>query len=198
MALFGPQTGGEQVNLQSGSPEYQQAITGQTQRQLAPIYRQALRQTRGNLQSRGLTDSGIALDAERGLQQNFLGQMADTATRAATGGADVAEQNRRRLQERGWQTEDRDMALAAEREAMNRREEMMGAQTWADLLGGAAGAAGTALGGPLAGWLFGQGGKAAGGAMAPRSTAQRPYNVPGVGSTDIGTLDPTLAAYAGY
>lgn len=194
MALFEPATGGEAVNLKSGSPEYQAAILQNTQRSLKPLYQNALRNTRANIASRGLTDSGIALDSERNLQQGYLGQMADAATKAATGGADLAEENRRRLENRGWAVEDRDLALAQAREQMDRQEKMAGAQTWADLLGGAAMAGGTALGGPLAGWLAGTATKGAGSAMA-RAATPRPYGVSGVGDVSAGKLDPSLAAY---
>jgi hypothetical protein len=198
MAVFGAPTGAEKVNLQSGSPEYQQAIMGQAQRQLAPVYRNAMRQQRSNLQSRGLSDSGIAIGAEQALSQDFAGQLSDIAARAATGGADLAERNRQRLEERGWQVQDRDLALQAEKDAMDRRERMAGSQIWADLIGGAAGAAGSLAGGPLYGLLAGPAAGAAGGAgaaMASQAAKPKPYGVAGLGSTSVGRMDPTLAAY---
>lgn len=190
MALFDAQTGGEKTNLTSGSPEYQSAIMDQTQRSLKPAYQAALQQTRQNFSNRGLMDSGIGLQGELGLQQDYLGKLANTATQAATRGADVGEENRRRLEQRSWAVEDRDKQLAYLKEQADRAEAAAGADRWAGLIGGAAGAAGSALGGPLGGLLAG----GVANTIAPRGQATpRAGNSLGV-DTSL-TMDPSLAAY---
>lgn len=153
MALFDASTGGEKVNLTSGSPEYQSAIMEQTQRSLKPAYQAALKQTRQNFSNRGLMDSGIGLEGELGLQQDYLGKLASASTQAATRGADVGEENRRRLEQRSWAVEDRDKQLAMLKDQADRAESAAGADRWAGLIGGAAGALGSAVGGPLGGLL---------------------------------------------
>lgn len=206
MGLFDAPTGGEAVNLTSGSPEYQNAIMGNVQRQLKPAYQQALQQTRQNMSSRGLLDSGLGAQAELGLQQGYLNKAADVATQAATQGADVTEQNRRAQQQREWAVQDRDIQLAELRDQAHRAEEQAGADRWANLLGGAAGAAGTlvgtAVGGPLGGWLGGMLGNSTKGKQtptAPSSTApvSGPYNT-GLGNQSSSLNSMNDMSYWGY
>lgn len=192
MALFDASTGGEKVNLTSGSPEYQSAIMEQTQRSLKPAYQAALKQTRQNFSNRGLMDSGIGLEGELGLQQDYLGKLASASTQAATRGADVGEENRRRLEQRSWAVEDRDKQLAMLKDQADRAEAQAGADRWAGLIGGAAGAAGTMIGGPL-------GGMVAGGLtsqlLKPKGEATPSASSGGLGVDTSMSMDPALAAY---
>lgn len=141
--MFGAPTGvGPATPLSSGSPEYQQAIVQNTQKQLAPMYRQALQ---GNLQSmagRGMLDSGAAIAARMGTQQDYLRQMGDVATKAATQGADVALQNQRAAQQHQWDVENQQRQQAFQREMADREQQAAGQQAWSNLIGGTLGGVG--------------------------------------------------------
>lgn len=153
--LFDAPTGGSAVNLQSGSPAYQDAIVQGAQRSLKPSYNNALKRTRQDFSGRGLLDSGLDAQAEMGLQEDYLGKLGDVATGAATKGADLAEHNRQREEERGWQTQDRDKEIERLNSIANQGRDDANANMWSNLIGGVAGAAGTALAGPLGGALVG-------------------------------------------
>jgi hypothetical protein len=151
--MFDAPTGGGLTPITSGSPEYQKAIVGNTQASLKPAYTSALNRLRQSYASRGLLDSGLGAAAEMGMSQNYLGQIGDVANRAAIGGADLAENNRQRLEQRGWQVQDRDLQLQALRDQADRAERAAGQKQWADLIGGVAMAGGTAAGGPFGAYL---------------------------------------------
>jgi hypothetical protein len=164
MGLFDAPTGGQATNLTSGSPEYQNAIVQNTTNKLKPAYQQALKSSQQSFSGRGLLDSGLGAQAELGLQQGYLGQIGDVATQAATQGADLAEQNRQREQQRGWQVEDRDLNLQMLRDQANQAQSNAGQAAWANLIGSGVGAAGRLAGGMLAGPAA-PAGVAAGGAI---------------------------------
>lgn len=151
--MFGAPTGGGTA-LSSGSPEYQQAIVQNTQKQLAPMYRQALQGQMQSMAGRGLMDSGTAIAARAGAQQDYLRQMGDVATKAATQGADVALQNQRMAQQHQWDIQNQERLLNFQREMADRQEQAAGQGMWSNLLGMAAGGVGQGLGSYLGG-MFG-------------------------------------------
>lgn len=181
--LFGAQTGMGTDNFQSGSPEYQNAIFRQAEQRLAPQYRRAQEQTRQTMSNRGILDSGIGAGAELGLREAYLSQLGDIATGAATRGADLTEQKRQRAESRAWQVEDRNVLEDRLRRQAEAEENRANQQMWSGLISGAAQAGGTALGGPLAGWLFGQGSNAATQAMQPQPVID-PYDALGIDPYD--------------
>lgn len=183
-ALFSAQTGPGADSFQSGSPEYQNAIFQQAEQRLAPQYRRAQEQQRQSLSGRGLMDSGIGVGAELGLKEAYLSQLGDIATGAATRGADLAEQRRQRAESRAWQVEDRNVLEDRLRRQAEAEESRANQQIWGNLIGGAAGAAGTAIGGPLAGWLFGQGANAVGNRFAQPEPVIDPYDAMGIDPYD--------------
>ncbi len=148
MALFDAPTGaaGPVASGPAGSPEYQNAIVQQTAQRLKPAYAKALQGTQQNFSGRGLLDSGLGAQAELGLQGDYLGKLGDTAETAATRGADLAERNRQREEERGWKVMDRDKQLEYLKDQANQNREAQGQQAWMNLIGGAASAAGGPLG----------------------------------------------------
>lgn len=192
MGLFDAPTGGAAVNLTSGSPAYQNAIVQNTQRQLKPAYASALQQSNQDFSNRGLLDSGTAAGAELGLQQGYLNQLGNTATNAATQGADLAEQNRQREEQRGWQVQDRDLNLQYLKDQANQNQSNMGQQAWANLIGSAAGGVGGLAGTMFAGPVGGAAGTAAGSSLGslvkPKSN---PYGVSGVGQSSYAGATPS-------
>ena len=160
--LFDAPTGGAAVNLTSGSPAYQDAIVQNTQRQLKPAYHNALNQTQQSWSDKGQLNGGLDKAAQLGLQENYLGQLGNTATNAATQGADLAEQNRQREEQRGWQTQDRDLNLQYLKDQSNQQRDMANQQQWMQLIGQGAGALGTVGGMALAGPVGAAAGNAAG------------------------------------
>lgn len=158
--LFDAPTGGSATNLTSGSPDYQNAIVNNTARQLKPAYAQALQQSNQQASDNGQLGGGIN-DANRlGLQQSYLGQIGNVATNAATQGADLAEQNRQREEQRGWQLQDRDTNLQYLRDQAQQQRDAADNAQWANLIGTVGGAVGGMYGGPMgaaAGQKAGQG-----------------------------------------
>jgi hypothetical protein len=144
--LFGAPTGGSATKLESGAPDYQGEVYNQATRRLKPMYQTALKGLRQNYASRGLYDSGLMGQAEGDLAQGYAGKLQDVATESALKGADISEQRRRRDQDRAWAIEDRNARLNYLREEADRREAQAGADRWANLLSGVAGAAGGGAG----------------------------------------------------
>lgn len=130
----------------AGSPEYQKGIVENAKATLQPQYKRAIMQARQGLQNRGLSRSGIALATEGDIGQQYRGELGRVAGEAATRSADLAEQNRRRLEERGWQETDLAKAMEERKRAMEAERETADADRWANLIGAATGGAGTALG----------------------------------------------------
>lgn len=187
--LFAPQTAGPLTNVKSGSPEYQDTVVNRATRSLKPAYMQALGGLRNDMQGRGLWNSGIAALGEMDLQQDYLGKLSGITEDAAIRGADVAEENRRRSEERTWRVQDRDTQLAWLREQADRAESAANNSNWANLISGVAGAGGTALG-----YLWGGPAGAAVGGAAGSALKKPNYNLGGAGNMDF-QMDPTLAAY---
>lgn len=153
--LFASPTGAPATNLTSGSPEYQAAIMQGTQAGMKPAYISALNKMRQTFASRGLSDSGIAGAGEMGMAQDYAGQLGQAANRAAIQGADLAEQNRQRLENRSWQVQDRDTQLAYLKDQADKAEQAAANKQWMDLISGAAMAGGTAMAGPMGGMMVG-------------------------------------------
>ena len=159
MGLFDAPTGaapGAGTNLTSGSPDYQKAIVQGATQNLKPAYNQALQATDQNMSNRGLLDSGLGAQADLGLQQGYLNQLGQTATNAATQGADLAEQNRQREEQRQWQVQDRDTNLAYLKDQANQQQSNYNNGLWANLIGSGVGALGGIGGSLLARGLLGQ------------------------------------------
>ena len=94
-----------------GTQGYENNIVSRATRNLKPAYQQAMGGLRQSYASRGLLDSGLEGQAEGDLSQGYLNNLGGIAEGAATHGADVNEENRRRVQQRGWQTQDRDIQM---------------------------------------------------------------------------------------
>ncbi len=157
MALFDAPVGGSATNLKSGDPAYQDAIVSNAERQLKPRYQQALNRTRQSFSDSGQLDGGLDKQAQLGLQENYLGQVGDIATGAATKGADVAEENRRTQERRNWQVEDRNKEIERLNNMADRQSSDANRNMWANLIGGAASAVGGGVGGLLAKYLANRG-----------------------------------------
>lgn len=170
MSLFDAPTGGEAVNLKSGSPAYQDAIYNNVQRQLKPAYQNALKGTQQSFSSRGLLDSGLEAQGELGTQQHYLDQLAGTATDAAVHGADETENNRRFEEGR----QDRASALQFQKDEANREQGNREHDQWSSLVGAGA----TAVGGLAGGALYGLLSKPAAAPAAKKAYtgAYGPYN----------------------
>jgi hypothetical protein len=156
--LFGAATGPGLDRPSSGAPgsdEYQQNIVNRTTRSLKPAYQSAMRGLDQQFASRGLQDSGLAGEAQMGLSQDYLDRLAGVSEDAATRGADVGEENRRRLEGRGWDVEDRNVKMDWLRQQSQEARDAAAQAQWADLLGGLAGAAGSYVAGPIGGSLAG-------------------------------------------
>lgn len=137
----------------AGSPGYESRIVDRTKSLLQPQYKQAIMQARQGLANRGLTRSGIALQTEGQIGENYLGQLGRAANEAAIGSADLAEKNRQRTEERGWQKEDLLAAMEERRNELNATRDIADADRWANLIGGAVGAAANVGGQGLASLL---------------------------------------------
>ena len=147
MALFDVPTGGSAVNLTSGDPAYQQAIVQQAQRNLKPAYTQALQGQQQDFANRGLDESGLAAAGEAGLNQNYLGQVGNIATQAATGGADVTLQNQRIAQQQAHEMAMEQAQIKAQQDMQQNAMNQQNSQMWTGLIGNAAGGVGSYLGG---------------------------------------------------
>lgn len=153
-----PQTGTPPV-MQTGDPQYQQqAVEGYAAR-TQPQYTAALKQLRQNYASRGLGESGISGLAELGLNQSHLQDINDFGRQTALTAADMGEQNRRRVQDRGWQVEDRNYHQSALDRLMADQNSRADAQRASQLIGQTAGTVGSAIGA----YYGGPGGAAVGG-----------------------------------
>ena len=184
MGLFDAPTGGVSTNLTSGSPAYQDAIMQNTQRLLQPAYTNALHGTQQSFSDSGQLGGGLNKAAELGLDQSYLGKIGDAATNAATQGADLAEQNRQREEQRGWQVQDRDLNLNYLKDQANRQQDMSNQQQWAHLIGQGAGAVGAVGGamlagppGAAAGAKIGEGVGGGLGSLVTPKTASNPYGL---------------------
>ena len=198
MGLFDAPTGaapGAGTNLTSGSPDYQNAIVQNTQRQLKPAYASALQQSNQDFSSRGLLDSGLGAQAQLGLQQGYLNNLGNTATNAATQGADLAEQNRQREEQRGWQVQDRDLNLQFLKDQANQQNENLGNQNWMNLIGQGAGALGTMGGMALAGPIGGVAGRAVGQGVGSLLTAGGNQSTARAGSSNPFGLSVNPTSY---
>lgn len=152
--LFGAPIGvGPATPLSTGSPEYQRNIVQNAQQQLAPMYRNALKQNMQAMSGRGLLDSGAEAQARLGTQEDYLRQMGGISSQAATRAADVAEQNRRTLQQQQYERQLFQDKMNFEREMADRKEREHGADIWSSLIGQTAGGLGGALFGPALGTL---------------------------------------------
>lgn len=135
----------------AGSEAYQKNIVDSATRRLRPQYDQAVRMARQAMANRGMTHSGLMNEAESGLRQNFLGNVANISEQAATRASDLAEQERVRQMMRGWQIEDYQKALEERRTAQQKAEDQANAQMWNQLISQAAGSIGSYYGGQLGG-----------------------------------------------
>ena len=199
MGLFDAPTGaapGAGTSLTSGSPDYQSAIVGNTMRQLQPAYAQALQGSDQSMSNRGLLDSGLGAQAQLGLQQSYLGQLGNVATNAATQGADLAEQNRQREEQRGWQVQDRDLNMQYLKDQANQQQQNLGNQQWSQLigqgLGAVGGVAGSMYGGPVGGALGSQAGQGLGALIAGDGSQGGASNngIYGIAGTGAGGQNP--------
>ncbi len=180
MDLFGAATGpgmpSSAGTMTSGSPAYQNAIVQNAQRQLAPMYRQALGGMNQNLLSRGMLEGGAQPQAQAQLQQGYLGQLGNIATGAATKGADVAEEQRRLAQQNQWAMQNQGRMFDFQREMQNRQAEQDAANRWASLIGSTVGAVGNVAGYGLPSLFSGL----AGGGGAGQAHASNPQNLYGM------------------
>lgn len=139
----------------AGGAAYQRGVVKQTADNLRPHYENALRSSRQGVANRGLGGSGVGQYLQNRIGEQYRDQMGQVSNQAAIGGADLNEQNRRMQQARGWSVEDRDLAYAQRAQEIQRQQEYARQQQsnamWTQLIGGAAGAAGTYFGGPMGG-----------------------------------------------
>lgn len=147
MGLFDVPVGGSAVNLESGSPAYQSAITQQAQRNLKPAYTQALQGQQQDFANRGLDNSGLAAAGEAGLNQSYLGQVGNIATEAATGGADVTLQNQRIAQQQAHESAMQAAQIKAEQDMQQNQQNQQNSAMWSQLAGEGANVAGQYLSG---------------------------------------------------
>ena len=149
--FFGAPTGAARPNEIGavGTPEFESGVVERTARNLQPMYQQALESSRQNLSSRGLSDSGQAIDTGQKLQENFLGQISQSALGAAQQSAQLQEENRIRAEQRQNAIADRNAQYDFLREQQSNQERIAGQQAFNQLLGGLGGAAGGFLGNAL-------------------------------------------------
>lgn len=129
----------------AGSPEYSKRIVEQTAMATEPAYKQALRGMRQGMANRGVAGSGLEIAARGGLEGQRLGQLTQAGMSAATAGADLNEQNRRRLEERGWSLEDYAKMAEERKQAREAEAEAQNQNLWNQLIAQAAGGVGGAL-----------------------------------------------------
>ena len=193
MGLFDVPTGGAGVALTSGSPDYQNAIVQNTERNLKPAYMAALQGQQQSMANRGLDNSGLAAAGEAGLNQSYLGQVANTATQAATGGADVTLQNQRIAQEQQLQRDLQAQQIQAQKDMEQQRINQENTAQWAQLAGGAAGGVGGLIGGSMFDALAkkaNQGGSGGDPAASPYASSD-PYG-------SMNKMDNTFASLGNY
>lgn len=142
----------------SGSPGYEGRIVERTKANLMPQYANAVKQARQNMANRGLYRSGIALQTEGGIGEQYRNQLGQAANEAAISGADLAEKNRQRQEERGWNKEDLMAAIEERKRDRDTEREIADADRWANLIGSATGAV-TNLAGKGLYRLFNKGGQ---------------------------------------
>lgn len=142
------------TQLTAGDPEYQKQVFQGQQRLLAPQYAQAVQRARQNSQNRGLYNSGLGQQEEQQVGQEYRQQTNANAGAAATGAADVAEQNRRQQVANALQLQMQGNAFGQQDKILQAQQEQQNRQQWSNLLGGVAGAAGGVGGGLLARTLF--------------------------------------------
>jgi len=169
--------------LQAGTVPYsdryiETAMKGQ-KADKAAIRKQALQEIAQDYASRGLTGSGVAQLAGAQARQGFADQ--DTAFRQGLGmkAAMLGEENRRRLENRGWNVEDRNWRaeqerLQHERDLREADQEAQGGM-WGNILGTAGSIVGSIYGGPAGGAIGGAAGRRAGGMVGGGNTNRARY-----------------------
>lgn len=119
------------------SQSYYDTSVGLQKRAMQPAYEQALDRMRGSFASRGFAGGGgMEKFAEMGMSQDYMGRLGDYAGKAALRASDVGEENRRRVETRGWQVEDRDLRYKKLQEQEQRMREDKEAAARSGLIGG--------------------------------------------------------------
>jgi len=194
---FGAPTGASPLsalNLQSGDPTYQNAIVTQATKNLKPAYQSALTATQQDMTNRGLGGSGMDQFAKLQDQNDFLGQVGNIATKAATQGADVTLQNQRIQNEYNQQQLLQQRQLTMEQELQQNQQNFSQNQqtngalmNMGEKLG--AGALGGAFGGPVGASLATAGVEALQGGGGPGAAPTVNYGGQSLGlgqNTDMG------------
>lgn len=151
---------------------------------MQPAYEQAIDRTRQSFATRGFGGGGgMEKFAEMGLTQDYMGNLSNQRGQMALRSSDVGEQNRRRVETRGWQVEDRDKRYQYMRDQEQRMRDDKEAASRGAMIGQigrgvgtiGGGIVGAYLGGPmgamagaqLGGQLLGGGGGGQGGGPMP-------------------------------
>jgi hypothetical protein len=137
--------------LQSGTPGYADTVVQNTARSLKRPYQAALTQVRQNMANRGMMEGGLAGQAEGDLNQSYLDTLASAGEKAALKGADLAEQQRQRQQERDWNVQDLNRRYDELDKERKMQQDAADQNKWSSLLTTLGGAAGSAVLGPLGG-----------------------------------------------
>ncbi len=128
------------------SSQFAQNRVSRYQAQTQPAANEGLRSLRSYIRSsRGLADSGIEGAEVGGLAQSRERQIGDYAGQVGEDQANMAERNKVRQQQRGWQKEDQayeehQRALAADRAKQSEQDKM-----WGTIMGGVGGIAGNLI-----------------------------------------------------
>lgn len=128
------------------SPEFAQNRIDRFTAQTAPQAHQGLRDLRSYIRSsRGLADSGIEASQVAGAMQSRDRQIGDYAGQVGEDQANMAERNRVREQQRGWQKEDQAWQERQDAIRADAAKQAAQDQMWGSIVGGAAGLAGNVL-----------------------------------------------------
>lgn len=87
-------------------PQYQREAVRGVAQTLKPQYEEAVRQSRQRMANRGMLGSGADLYGQAQMGQGYTDALARTGIQAGMRSADIGEENRRRVEDRGWSVAD--------------------------------------------------------------------------------------------
>lgn len=151
MPYVQPSTGYQDL---SGDSDYAQNALRGYGKQIDPVYKQAKRRLRDVSGQAGMLSSGNRLLGELGLEQSQTSDLGKFQQEIGTKAADLGEAERVRQMMRGWQTEDRDIAISEAKAAEDRAKEGQWANFLMQAVSGAAGGVGGLAGRGIYNLLF--------------------------------------------
>lgn len=127
--------------LTQGTPQYAQAAVEQAQKATQPAYQQALEANKQQMANRGMLNSGLTAQNESGITNEYLNNLANTATQTAMGQAQQGFQANQAELQRQFQQQMMQQQLQQQAGEFQQQQEAQKAGMWGNLIGAGAQAA---------------------------------------------------------